>query len=139
MSNTILKIDGKEINLVPPIASETDLGGIKAKPKTDESVEVAIDSSTGKLYVPEQGQPTQEQVSTAVENYLTENPVSGMTTEEKDVGIFLGDNSTHKSSYCLIQGNSVMCNASDSIGTIDVTTSTGEGNNISNNVLVRND
>lgn len=30
------------------------------------------------------GTPTQEQVSTAVENYLTENPVSGMTVEEKE-------------------------------------------------------
>lgn len=35
-----------------PQATATTLGGIKAKVKTDETVEVAIDSSTGKLYVP---------------------------------------------------------------------------------------
>lgn len=33
-------------------ATETILGGIKAKEKTDETVEAAIDPATGKLYVP---------------------------------------------------------------------------------------
>ena len=35
-----------------PQASETTLGGVKAKPRTTESVEVAIDDTTGKLYIP---------------------------------------------------------------------------------------
>ena len=35
-----------------PQATENALGGIKAKAKTDETVEVAIDSASGKLYVP---------------------------------------------------------------------------------------
>lgn len=35
-----------------PQAKESVIGGIKAKPKTDETVEVVIDESTGKLYVP---------------------------------------------------------------------------------------
>lgn len=35
-----------------PQANENQLGGIKAKAKTDETVEVVIDTETGKLYVP---------------------------------------------------------------------------------------
>lgn len=35
-----------------PQATETDLGGIKAKAKTTESSEIAIDTATGKLYGP---------------------------------------------------------------------------------------
>ena len=35
-----------------PQATETVLGGIKAKAKTTETAEVAIDTSTGKLYAP---------------------------------------------------------------------------------------
>lgn len=35
-----------------PIASEDRLGGIKAAEKTTETVEVKIDTATGKLYVP---------------------------------------------------------------------------------------
>ena len=35
-----------------PQATENALGGIKAKAKTDETVEVVIDTKTGKLYVP---------------------------------------------------------------------------------------
>jgi hypothetical protein len=38
-----------------PQAIETALGGIKAKVKTSESSEVAIDTTTGKLYVRESG------------------------------------------------------------------------------------
>ncbi len=38
-----------------PQATETVLGGIKAKPKTTESSEIAIDPSTGKLYAPSSG------------------------------------------------------------------------------------
>lgn len=37
---------------VLPQATESELGGIKAKTKTTENVEVAIDTATGKLYVP---------------------------------------------------------------------------------------
>ena len=36
-----------------PKASEERLGGIKAAEKTTETVEVKIDTATGKLYVPE--------------------------------------------------------------------------------------
>ena len=35
-----------------PQANENQLGGIKAKAKTTETIEVAIDNETGKLYVP---------------------------------------------------------------------------------------
>lgn len=35
-----------------PKASEDSFGGVKAKAKTTETVEIAIDSSTGKLYAP---------------------------------------------------------------------------------------
>lgn len=59
-------------------ATETTLGGIRAKQRTTESVEAAIDKTSGKLYVPEQSAPTQEQVSQAVENYFIENPVESI-------------------------------------------------------------
>lgn len=36
-----------------PQAKESELGGIKAKTRTNESVEAAIDSKTGKIYVPD--------------------------------------------------------------------------------------
>ena len=39
-----------------PQATETELGGIKAKTRTTENTEVVIDSSTGKLYVPAAGE-----------------------------------------------------------------------------------
>ena len=39
-----------------PQATETVLGGIKAKAKTTETVEVSIDSATGKAYVPPAGE-----------------------------------------------------------------------------------
>ena len=35
-----------------PQASDTSLGGVKAKARTTESIEVAIDDATGKLYIP---------------------------------------------------------------------------------------
>lgn len=42
----------KQTTYTLPQATDTKLGGIKAKEKTNETVEVAIDSSTGKLFVP---------------------------------------------------------------------------------------
>lgn len=67
-----------------PQATESILGGIKAKQRTTETAEAAIDPETGKMYVPEQGQPTQEQVSTAVEKYLKDNPVQAGSLVVKD-------------------------------------------------------
>ena len=45
---------GSEYTL--PQATETALGGIKAKARTTETAEAAIDTSTGKLYVPGAGE-----------------------------------------------------------------------------------
>ncbi len=35
-----------------PAATNAALGGVKAKAKTDETVEAAVDAESGKLYVP---------------------------------------------------------------------------------------
>lgn len=42
----------KQSSYTLPQAKETSLGGVKAKEKTSETVEVAIDTVTGKLFVP---------------------------------------------------------------------------------------
>jgi hypothetical protein len=48
-----------------PQATETVLGGIKAKAKTTEASEVAIDTTTGKLYAPSGGSVSADNVSIA--------------------------------------------------------------------------
>lgn len=61
--NITLTVEGNEIIISStgggigeiPQATETKLGGIKAKAKTTESIEVAIDTSTGRLYIPSSG------------------------------------------------------------------------------------
>lgn len=45
----------KTIKAIIPQATETKLGGIKAKEKTTETSEVAIDPETGRLYAPASG------------------------------------------------------------------------------------
>ena len=74
-----------------PIMSDTQLGGGKAVEKTDEDVPVAVDPSTGQLFVPTYPENTgggggtvdPEQIKQAVNGYLEENPVSGMTAEQE--------------------------------------------------------
>ena len=51
-TTTYLRQDGTWVVPTVPQATETVLGGIKAKAKTTETAEVAIDTSTGKLYAP---------------------------------------------------------------------------------------
>lgn len=60
-----------------PQAKEDTLGGVKAKAKTSETVEVAIDTATGKMYVPTY--PT----VISVDNTLA---VSGKAADAKAVG-----------------------------------------------------
>ena len=64
-----------------PIMSDTQLGGGKAVEKTDEDVPVAVDPSTGQLFVPtypeNSGTVDPEQIKQAVNEYLDENPPSG--------------------------------------------------------------
>ena len=68
-----------------PIMSDTQLGGGKAVEKTDEDVPVAVDPSTGQLFVPTYPENTgggggtvdPEQIKQAVNEYLDENPPSG--------------------------------------------------------------
>ena len=75
-----------------PIMTSTQLGGGKAVEKTDEDVPVAVDPLTGQLFVPTYPENTgggggtvdPEQIKQAVNGYLEENPVSGMTAEEKE-------------------------------------------------------
>lgn len=74
-----------------PIMSDTQLGGGKAIAKTDEDVPVAVDPETGQLFVPTYPENTgggggtvdPEQIKQAVNGYLEENPVSGMTAEQE--------------------------------------------------------
>lgn len=47
-----MQAGGTGTDYVLPQATETKLGGIKAKAKTNETVEIAIDGATGKLYAP---------------------------------------------------------------------------------------
>lgn len=60
-----------------------------------------------------------------------------LTSAGTDKGIWLLDlDTTNKASYCSIQGNNVMCNAASTTGIIDTTGATGDGNNVTNNILV---
>ena len=75
---------------VLPQATENVLGGVKAKEKTTESVEVAIDSNTGKLYVPEQsggGGGGSYVLPQATENALGGIKAKAKTTETVEVAI----------------------------------------------------
>ena len=62
-----------------PQAKESALGGIKAKEKTSETVEVAIDTATGKLFVP--AYPTNSTVE--LDKTLS---VEGKAADAKSVG-----------------------------------------------------
>ena len=44
--------DGNVHTFIPPSPTETERGGIKAKNKTTETLEIAVDSVTGKAYAP---------------------------------------------------------------------------------------
>lgn len=75
---------------VLPQATENALGGVKAKEKTTETVEVAIDSNTGKLYVPEQsggGGGGSYTLPQATENALGGVKAKAKTTETVEVAI----------------------------------------------------
>lgn len=75
---------------VLPQATENALGGVKAKEKTTETVEVAIDSNTGKLYVPEQsggGGGGSYVLPQASENALGGVKAKAKTTETVEVAI----------------------------------------------------
>lgn len=50
------KLIGTQSRYTLPQATETALGGIKAKARTTETAEAAIDASTGKIYVPGAGE-----------------------------------------------------------------------------------
>ena len=65
-----------------PQATEDVLGGVKAKAKTTETVEVAIDTDSGKLYVPEQsgGGGSSEPVLLASYGDLDLSSLTGGTT-----------------------------------------------------------
>jgi len=75
--------DGGSEPYTLPIMSDTQLGGGKAVAKTDEDVPVAVDPSTGQLFVPTYPENTgggggtvdPEQIKQAVNGYLEENPV----------------------------------------------------------------
>ena len=75
--------DGGSEPYTLPIMSSTQLGGGKAVSKTDEDVPVAVDPSTGQLFVPTYpentggggGSVNPEQIKQAVNGYLEENPV----------------------------------------------------------------
>ena len=58
-----------------PIASPTTLGGVMPVAKTDEMTQAVGVDANGKLYAPDTALPTDEQVATAVDAYLTENGV----------------------------------------------------------------
>ena len=63
-------LNGESILTELPIASSEILGGVKAKQKTeDDSIEVAVDVD-GKLYVPNSGGVTMEQVESYVNQQL---------------------------------------------------------------------
>ena len=58
-----------------PIASPTTLGGVMPVAKTDVMTQAVGVDANGKLYAPDTALPTDEQVATAVDAYLTENGV----------------------------------------------------------------
>ena len=49
--NGILDKDNQLVKIIPPVATESRLGGIKASQKADETLEVTVDPETGKAYV----------------------------------------------------------------------------------------
>ena len=65
-----------------PTASEERLGGIKAAEKTTETVEVKIDTATGKLYVP--GSESSGEVNIIEEVQLNGTP---LTITDKSVNV----------------------------------------------------
>ena len=58
-----------------PIANATTLGGVKPEAKTDVMNQPVGVDANGRLYAPAAALPTNEQVSTAVDAYLTANGV----------------------------------------------------------------
>ena len=68
-----------------PIANATTLGGVKPEAKTDVMNQPVGVDANGRLYAPAAALPTNEQVSTAVDAYLTANGVKC-----KDVWVDLG-------------------------------------------------
>ena len=63
-------MNGEVISSILPIANSETIGGVIAKKKSEiESVEVAVDE-TGKLYVPDSGGVTMEQVESCVDQRL---------------------------------------------------------------------
>ena len=86
-----------------PQATADTLGGVKAKTKSTETVEVAIDTNTGKLYVPDQsGGGGSYVLPQATENALGGIKAKAKTTENGEVVI---DTATGKL-YVPTQGGS---------------------------------
>lgn len=71
--NVTVEGGGSEYTL--PIASATTLGGVKPEAKTDAMNQPVGVDANGRLYAPAAALPTDEQVGTAVNTYLTENGV----------------------------------------------------------------
>lgn len=69
-----------------PTASAETLGGVKAKAKGDESVEVAVDES-GKLYVPAVPQAEVQADSTASDVDTLKNDLNGLLAKLKAAGL----------------------------------------------------
>lgn len=75
--------DGNTHIFIPPSPTETERGGIKAKKKTTEEVEVAV-GDDDKLYVPS---VPDEKIIEAVNIYLDENPPTTGATAEQAIQI----------------------------------------------------
>lgn len=78
-SNGIKLPDGQVYDIIPPIATSSTRGGIVAKEKTTETLEVAIDSTTGKAYV-EDVSASIDITGKADKSYV-DNAVSGLASE----------------------------------------------------------
>lgn len=69
-----------------PTASADTLGGVKAKAKGDESVEVVVDGE-GKLYVPAVSQAEVQEDSTASDVETLKNDLNGLLAKLKAAGL----------------------------------------------------
>ena len=71
-------------NYTLPQANDTDLGGIKAKAKTTETGEVAIDTATGKLYAPV-AEPVSPETLTIQKNGTTIDTYDGSAAKTVNI------------------------------------------------------
>lgn len=89
-----------------PQATANILGGVKAKAKTIETVEVAIDTATGRLYVPAGGGSiTSEEIAKAVAAYIQANPITETDpTVNNKISTHNSSGAAHNDIRLLIQG-----------------------------------